>query len=92
MNVAEINPGTNGTLGKYFATALPLTVITAWVVTAFQFEAVFPEGASAFMRMLWPIFFVIKMVKDARRKSKRPELDVFSISGYNEEGKGIPIP
>lgn len=28
MNIGEINPGTNGTLGHYFAAAIPLTVVT----------------------------------------------------------------
>ena len=88
MNVNEINPGTNGTLTKYFAIALPLTVVTAWVVIAFQFEGGFPQEASGstriLMRMLWPMFAVVKMVK-SRRQSREPEPDIFSIKGYNEE-------
>lgn len=92
MNVSEINPGTNGTLTKYFATAFPLTIITAWVVTAFQSDAIFPEGANVFKRMIWPVFLVIQMVKNnwkSRTKTKEP--DVFGISAYGEDGNGIAI-
>ncbi|KAF9462507.1 hypothetical protein BDZ94DRAFT_1322516 [Collybia nuda] len=38
MNVEEINPGTFGTLPQYLAIAIPLTVVTVWVVIAFQFH------------------------------------------------------
>ncbi|KXN85113.1 hypothetical protein AN958_11690 [Leucoagaricus sp. SymC.cos] len=37
MNVGEIN-GANPTLGQYFATALPLTAITVWIVVALQID------------------------------------------------------
>lgn len=90
MNVNEINPGTNGTLGKYFATALPLTILTAWVVTAFQSEAIFPNGANALKRMLWPVFLLVKFVKD-KRSSKTDEPSVFSISAVDEDGNGFAI-
>jgi hypothetical protein len=90
MNVNEINPGTNGTLGKYFATALPLTILTAWVVTAFQSEAIFPNGANALKRMLWPVFLLVKFVKD-KRSTKTDEPSVFSISAVDEDGNGFAI-
>ena len=91
MNVSEINPGTKGTLSKYFATALPLTILTAWVVTAFQSEAIFPNGASIFKRLFWPVFLAIKVVQDKRTKTKPKDQDVFSIAAYDEDGHGIPI-
>lgn len=92
MNVSEINPGTNGTLKKYFATALPLTILTAWVVTAFQSEAIFPEGASVFKRILWPVFFVIKMVKNNwKPKGRTMAPDVFAISAYGEDKNSIAL-
>jgi hypothetical protein len=90
MNVSEINPGTNGTLAKYFATALPLTVVTAWIITAFQSEAIFPEGASIVKRMIWPIFLLIKLFKRMRKPKTRKE-DVFSISTCDDDGNGVAI-
>ncbi|TFK31606.1 hypothetical protein BDQ12DRAFT_707942 [Crucibulum laeve] len=38
MNVVEINPGSGPTLSQYFATAIPLTAITIWIVVAFQIQ------------------------------------------------------
>ncbi len=37
MNVSEIN-GSVPTLGQYFATALPLTALTIWIIVAFQIQ------------------------------------------------------
>ena len=42
MNVNEITPGTNGTIFHYFALALPLTILTAWIIIAFQSKYIFP--------------------------------------------------
>jgi len=89
MNVREINPGTKGSLSKYFATALPLTILTAWIITAFQSEAIFPEGASVVKRLLWPFFLVMNVIQKRTKVKKRKDQDVFSISLYDEEG--IPI-
>ena len=37
MNVKEITPGTNGTM---FATFVPLTVVTIWVVVTVQVKKI----------------------------------------------------
>jgi len=92
MNVMEINPGTNGTILKYMATAVSLTILTAWVVTAFQSDTVLPKDSSIFKRALWPIFFLINsMQKMQLRKQKAREPELFSISAYDEEGKALPV-
>jgi len=82
MNVSEINPGTFGTLKKYFATALPLTIITAWIVTAFQYDGI---GTNLFKRLAWPVFFLIKLFEDWRKKGKTKE--IYSITTLNDEGQ-----
>ncbi|KAJ2914961.1 hypothetical protein MD484_g5462, partial [Candolleomyces efflorescens] len=41
MNVAEINPGTLGTVPRYVAVALPFTIFTAWIIIAFQSQYIF---------------------------------------------------
>lgn len=74
MNVNEINPGTNGTLKKFIAITLPLTLLTVWVAGA----AYSPEGASIFQRVIWPIFFVINITKKWR-KPKDSRSDIFMV-------------
>ncbi len=93
MNVREINPDTFGTLSKYFATALPLTIVTAWVVTAFQYEGIFPDGASIFKRLAWPFFLIIKMFKERRANAKKDEieLDYYSITAITEKDETTNI-
>jgi len=86
MNVSEINPGTLGTLGKYFATALPLTIITAWIMIAFQYETILPPGTSIYERLAWPIFFLMKLFEDWRKKDKQTT-DPFSITTFYEDGQ-----
>ncbi|KAF8066879.1 hypothetical protein FPV67DRAFT_1670352 [Lyophyllum atratum] len=45
MNVVEINPESNGTLVQYVATAIPMTVVTVWVIVAFRFHPGNPRRA-----------------------------------------------
>lgn len=71
MNVVEINPPPTGkgpTLSQYVALALPLTVITAWVIIAFQSQYMFPEGTSIYKRMGWPLFLIGRLMKKEKRE------------------------
>ncbi|KAF8157287.1 hypothetical protein BJ912DRAFT_1035868 [Pholiota molesta] len=63
MNVREINPGTIGTLGIYIAISIPLTIITAWVIIAFQSRYIFPENTSFMKRLGWPMYLIQKMIQ-----------------------------
>ena len=65
MNIKEINPGTYGTLPHYFATTIPLTVLTTWVIVAFQgkWNEHVGEDISIWKRLLWPIMLVKRMRK-----------------------------
>ncbi|KAF8527527.1 hypothetical protein BU17DRAFT_61662 [Hysterangium stoloniferum] len=59
MNVVEITPQTNTNLKTYFATAITLTVITVWVMMAWQGKWHAPSGddePTLLTRMLWPFF------------------------------------
>ena len=47
MNVTALNPGSYGTLAKYIATAVPLTVVTIWVIVAFQIQIPDPHADKA---------------------------------------------
>lgn len=75
MNIEEINPGTRGNLSHYFSAAVPLTIVTAWVIVAFQTKwnqaQDEPENQiSLWRRFLWPYDYVIQYLK-ARRQQPR---------------------
>jgi Mg2+ and Co2+ transporter CorA len=59
MNVNEITPLTNGSLWQYLALAIPLTLLTAWLIVAFQSKYVFPKGTSFMKRLAWPVYLVL---------------------------------
>lgn len=69
MNVKEINPQSNGTIPHYIATVVPLSLISIWVIVAFQSKNYMP-GQSMWTRFLWPIVlakaFFTKDVKRAQ--------------------------
>jgi len=66
MNVKELIPDTKGTLMNYLAFALPLTALTAWIVTSFQFKSALPEGTSSPKRLAWPVYLVLKKIRERR--------------------------
>ncbi|EEB90178.1 hypothetical protein MPER_11654 [Moniliophthora perniciosa FA553] len=56
MNVKEIADGTTETLPHYFAIALPLTVLTIWIVMTFQSRYMFGTRQTTFIqRLAWPV-------------------------------------
>ena len=61
MNVQEIVPGTNGTLLHYFGTSLAFTLLSVWVITAFQSKYKFREGVTFWQRLGWPVFFALRL-------------------------------
>ena len=69
MNVAEINPGTKEHLANFAIATVLLTVFTAWLVIALQLHSSFwPPGSGVFRRIAWPVFYVAKLIKDARER------------------------
>ena len=92
MNVEELTPNTKGTLIKYFAIALPLTALTAWIVTSFQYKGVLPEGSAAHKRLAWPVYLILKKIKERKAAMSRREVEVnegniapISVIGYLED-------
>jgi len=73
MNIEEINPGTNENLPHYFATAIPLTIVTAWVVIALQQRWTEDENDETrlWRRFIWPYDFIREWM--ARRNSRLPK-------------------
>lgn len=77
MNISEINPGTLGNLSVYVAIALPLTLITGWIIIALQS---FPHGTSFITRLCWPV----KLLSNMMKKNKEEDLPF-----YLEKGSGL---
>ena len=61
MNVQEIVPNANGTLAHYVVTAISFTLISVWVITAFQSRYNFRKGVAFWVRMAWPLFFMLRL-------------------------------
>lgn len=61
MNVQEIVPGTNGTILHYFVTTVVFTLLTIWVITAFQSRYNFRSGVTFWQRLGWPVFYFLRM-------------------------------
>jgi len=61
MNVQEIVPNTSGTLMHYFVTAISFTLLSVWVITAFQSRYNFRSGMTIWRRLGWPVFFILRM-------------------------------
>lgn len=61
MNVGEISPSTNGTLWQYVTMAVPLTLVTAWIIITVQSKYIFPPGTSLMKRLAWPFFLIPPM-------------------------------
>ena len=80
MNVGVINPGTNGTLGQYFVTTASLTVVTVWIIVAFQSRHMFPPGVPFWKRLGWPFFLFFYMYKKTKEeKMGRAKFLGFSV-------------
>jgi hypothetical protein len=68
MNTKEINPGTKGTLPYYIAFAVPLTLITIWIIIAFQSRYLL-IGKPFLVRLGWP-YYLLKQWWSVRRGAK----------------------
>ncbi|KAF9226325.1 hypothetical protein BS17DRAFT_729410 [Gyrodon lividus] len=66
MNVVEINPNTRENLGHYAEATVALTLLTAWLVIAFQTHSSFyPDGSKTWRRLAWPIFSIYGVLYQA---------------------------
>ena len=72
MNVVEINPhwqGGTANPSKYVTLNLSLTVVTFWIIIAFQSKYIFPRATSFYKRLVWPIF-IIEVILRKRLRGK----------------------
>jgi hypothetical protein len=67
MNVIEFNSGTFGTIAHYVEATLPLTLVTIWIIVAFQSRFVLRDNGATWKKLLWPIAFVHKLISRRRR-------------------------
>lgn len=59
MNTKEVNPEATGTLPYYVAFAVPLTLITIWIIIAFQSRYLLLEKPFV-VRLGWPYYLMKK--------------------------------
>lgn len=61
MNVREINAGGLETITNYAGVSVAFTVLTAWLVIAFQSQSPFhDQGAGFWKRIAWPCLYVTR--------------------------------
>ncbi|KAF9011850.1 hypothetical protein BDQ17DRAFT_1405449 [Cyathus striatus] len=71
MNVKEISPNTKGTLPHYIGTAISLTIVTIWIIIAFQSRYIFPERVTFWKRLGWPVLLFLRFLgKDPYEQNK----------------------
>jgi hypothetical protein len=78
MNVAEINPGSLETIRNYVATAVPFTIVTVWVIIAFQSKYIFKTEVSFWWRLTWPFQLIYE--RYIRKPKKTPTEDTFAMT------------
>lgn len=68
----ELNQGTYGTLAHYVEATLPLTLVTIWVVVAFQNSfSVRDDTGSTLTKLLWPILILGTIFSRPNKKGGR---------------------
>jgi hypothetical protein len=61
MNVTELNPNGHTTLGRFFEAMFPLTIITIWIIVAFQSRFVVRDDRGArgvWKKLMWPVMLI----------------------------------
>jgi len=88
MNAKEINPDSNGTIPLFVALAAPLTIVTIWVIIAFQSRYLLHDK-SFVHRLAWPVLLLHQWwykKKDDKDKARR-RIDRTMRDDYEEEMK-----
>jgi len=62
MNCFELNPGGHFPLARFFETATPLTLVTIWVLVAYQNRFVLQDDRSTWKKFLWPIVALYSLI------------------------------
>jgi len=84
MNVKEINPDSYGTLSKYFATTIPLTIVTTWVIMAFQLrwrEEHKRDKIRMWERLMWPYDYTRSLFPQRKKVAGDEKSEVSTAVG-----------
>ncbi|KAK0216506.1 hypothetical protein EDD85DRAFT_434173 [Armillaria nabsnona] len=79
MNVREFSKDTKGTLQHYFEAAVPLTLLTIWVVMTFQSKHLFASGSTFWMRLVWPWILFKQVYMKQEIKEEETSIPLVSI-------------
>ncbi|KAG1864488.1 hypothetical protein C8R48DRAFT_601811 [Suillus tomentosus] len=77
MNVREIISGATETLANYVTVSVTFTVLTAWLVVAFQAHSPFHESGTGFWRRLaWPVTYIMTSTGLRQSLRSQPVVDI----------------
>lgn len=81
MNVVEINPGSLETFARYVEVTVFLTLLTTWIVIAFQPYSSIHEnsGGGVWRRIAWPFYFSCTL-KEYYRQAIRGSTEEYNTS------------
>jgi len=71
MNCFELNPGGHFPLIRFFEVTVPLTLITIWIVVAFQNRLILRDDGNMWKKFLWPILALNSLIPRFGTKSDR---------------------
>jgi hypothetical protein len=78
MNIRELVGDTRGTLAHYAETAIPLTLLTIYLIIAFQSKNYMGKvDASVWERLMWPVNVMVRGVFGKKR-------DTETTTGFND--------
>lgn len=86
MNTHEFTPDGHGSLGVFVALALPLTLVTIWIIIAFQSRYLLRD-MSFIYRLAWPWFLLKKWLnkKSNRDQKARQVVDRTIMEDHNDD-------
>ncbi|KAL0064677.1 hypothetical protein AAF712_008375 [Marasmius tenuissimus] len=91
MNVKEVTHDDNPGVIVYIAVAIPLTVLTVWVIMTFQIKHFFQDDTTFWMRLWWPVllFRSVFGLDDKPEKPDRSDTTELSILGTGRQARFV---
>lgn len=72
MNITVLVDSTHGTLAHFVAAAIAFTLLTVWIMVAFQSKSMYPDHTPLWVRFGWPALLCTNLLK--RKSEKHWEL------------------
>ncbi|KAK1231178.1 hypothetical protein PQX77_005704 [Marasmius sp. AFHP31] len=76
MNVKEVTHDDNPGVVVYVAVAIPLTVLTIWVIMTFQIKHFFQDDTTFWMRLWWPVLLFRSVFGLDERSQRSDTIDL----------------